>query len=142
MYGSNSKLNPTSPPITRPHSIQWVEETVFVDLITCLLDTQFTYQELESLSAFMDLIYSSFVKGGGLDKLCWRLDKGRDFEVCGYYLSLSLSTSTSFPWKLVWWSKIPLRVAFLLWTAALGKIFPLIIYISERYYCRRMVLYV
>ena len=51
--------------------------------------------------AFMDLIYSSSVKGEGLDTLGWKPAKSRGFEVHGYYLSLYLSTGTSFPWKLV-----------------------------------------
>ena len=40
----------------------------------------------------------------------------------GYYHSLSPSTVTPFPWKMVWQSKVPPRVAFFSWTMALGKI--------------------
>ena len=38
----------------------------------------------------MDLIYSTSVRGEGLDKLRWRLAKSGDFKMCGYYQSLSL----------------------------------------------------
>ena len=37
------------------------------------------------------------------------------------YHSLSPSNAMSFPWKLVWRLKVPSRVAFFSWTAALGK---------------------
>ena len=40
----------------------------------------------------------------------------------GYYQSLSPSSVISFPWKMVWQSKVPPRVAFFSWTVALGKI--------------------
>ena len=40
----------------------------------------------------------------------------------GYYHSTSPSTGISFPWKMVWQSKVPPRVAFFSWTVALGKI--------------------
>ena len=46
----------------------------------------------------------------------------RDFGVSRYYHSLSPSTVTSFPWKLMWQSKVPPWVAFFSWTVALGKI--------------------
>ena len=70
----------------------------------------------------MDLIYSTSVKGEDLDNLCWRPAKSRGFEVCSYYHSLTPDISMSFPWKLVWWTKVLPRVAFFSWTAALGKI--------------------
>ena len=42
-----------------------------------------------------------------------------------YYFSLSSTPDTLFPWKPVWHSKIPPRVAFFSWTVALGKILTL-----------------
>ena len=42
-----------------------------------------------------------------------------------YYLSLSFTPDTLFPWKPMWRSKIPPRITFFSWTAALGKIFTL-----------------
>ena len=42
-----------------------------------------------------------------------------------YYFSLSSTPDTFFPWKPVWHSKIPPRVAFFSWIAALGKILTL-----------------
>ena len=47
------------------------------------------------------------------------------FKVSEFYVSLSSIPITSFPRKFVWHSKIPPRVAFFSWTAALGKILTL-----------------
>ena len=44
------------------------------------------------------------------------------FELQEYYHSLSSFNGMSFPWKLDWRSKVPSRVAFLSWIAALGRI--------------------
>ena len=81
-------------------------------------DVQFTRLvqdwDLESLTAFMDVVYSRTVNGERQDKLYWRTVKSWGFEVCSYYHPLSLSSNSSFPWKLVWRSKIPPRVAFVL----------------------------
>ena len=48
----------------------------------------------------------------GLDKVCRKPAKSRDFKVSGYYHSLSSPIVISFPWKMVWQSKVPRRVAF------------------------------
>ena len=77
--------------------------------------------ELESLSNFMDMIYGTSVKGSGQDKLCWKPEKNKGFTVRGYYKVLDNGVQ-SFPWKSIWMSKIPYRVAFFIWSAALGKI--------------------
>ena len=79
-------------------------------------------QESQSLDSFMDLIYSTKVQGVCCNNLCWKLVSSRGFKVSGYYHSISPSTGISFPWKMVWQSKVPPRVAFFSWTAALGKI--------------------
>lgn len=70
----------------------------------------------------MHLIHSTSVKGEGLDNLCWRLVKSWGFEVHEYCHSLSPATGMPIPWKLVWQSKVPSRIAFFSWGAALGKI--------------------
>ena len=71
--------------------------------------------ELDSLDWFMDLIYSSSVIVRGDDMMCWKLNKSRGLEVGG-------SNSIHFPWKIIWRPKIPPRVAFFSWSAALGRI--------------------
>ena len=62
------------------------------------------------------------VRESGEKKHCWKPAKGQGFEVGGYYHSLSMSHAMSFPWKISWRLKVPPRVAFFSWIAALGKI--------------------
>ena len=78
--------------------------------------------ELESISSFMDLLYSTSVNGEGEDKLSWGQPNSKPFTVKQYYRFLSSHAFRSFPWKSVWKSKVPPRVAFFSWTATLGKI--------------------
>ena len=47
--------------------------------------------KLESLSIFLDLLYSSKVDGVGVDKLCWRPSTHNEFEVRLYYRVLAPS---------------------------------------------------
>ena len=47
----------------------------------------------------------------GPDKVCWKLTRSRGFEVSSFYLSF-YPPPISFPWRLVWQSKVPPRVAF------------------------------
>uniref|UniRef100_A0A2N9IJT9 Protein-lysine N-methyltransferase FSB_LOCUS52282 n=1 Tax=Fagus sylvatica TaxID=28930 RepID=A0A2N9IJT9_FAGSY len=77
--------------------------------------------ELEPLCSFMDVIYSLQIDGSGVDKLCWNGSKSLGFTVKSYYRCLSPPPST-FPWKSLWKSKVPPRVAFFTWTAVLGKL--------------------
>ena len=68
---------------------------------------------MEHLTRFVDLIYSMPLNEGH-DKLCWKPAKNKGFKVCEYYFSLSSTPNTLFPWKPVWRSKIPTRVACLM----------------------------
>ena len=52
---------------------------------------------------------------------CGKLALIRGFDVRSFYLSFYPPT-LSFPWRLVWQSKVPLGVAFFSWIASLGKI--------------------
>ena len=78
--------------------------------------------ESESFDRFWVVLYSTNVWGVGDDKFCWKPATRRCFEVRGFYHSLSPSSIIDFPWKMVWQSKVPPRVAFFSWIAALGKI--------------------
>ena len=68
--------------------------------------------ESESFDRFWDVLYSTNVRGVGDDKLCWKPAMRRGFEVRGFYHSLSPSSVTDFPWKMVWHSKVPPRLVF------------------------------
>ena len=78
--------------------------------------------EQEAFDRFMGLVYSSTVQGFGLDKVCWKPTRNRGFEVRGYYSSFYPPTPVSFPWRMIWQSKVPPRVAFFSWSTSLGKI--------------------
>jgi hypothetical protein len=78
--------------------------------------------ELESLSSFMELIYSIPLKGEGDDKLGWRHNLNKGFSVKEYYRCLSTVSFNQFRWKSIWKAKVLPRVAFFSWTAALGRL--------------------
>ena len=77
---------------------------------------------LEALVLFLDVLYSTDVRGVGANKVCQKLAMRRGIEVQGFHHSLSPSFVLSFPWKLVWQSKVPPTIEFFYWTTALGNI--------------------
>lgn len=78
--------------------------------------------ELVAVSSFMELLYSCSIRWGSPDSLRWRQSHRKPFTVRSYYSILMQPTHSPFPWRCVWKSKVPSRVAFFIWTAALGKI--------------------
>ena len=78
--------------------------------------------ELEAVASFLELLSSSSVKGYGEDRLCWRGSSKEGFQVRTYYKYLLLADGIEVPWKRIWKTKAPPRVAFFVWVAALGRI--------------------
>jgi hypothetical protein len=78
--------------------------------------------EIESLTSFLDRIYSASLNDSGIDQMCWQRDGQRGFTVKSYYSCLNASPPIQFPWKEIWKAKAPPRVAFFYWTAVWGKI--------------------
>ena len=54
--------------------------------------------------------------------MCWRGGAKDGFQVKAYYNALMPQSGLNLPWKSIWKSKAPPRVAFFVWTAALGRI--------------------
>jgi hypothetical protein len=78
--------------------------------------------ELEAVVSFLDLLYTSSTTRGGLDSMHWKLSRSGKFEVKSYYKVLTQADHSPFPWKSICKVRVPTRVAFFTWTAALGKI--------------------
>ena len=54
--------------------------------------------------------------------MCWKLSPDKGFQVKSYYKELSSMGVGCFPWKSIWKTKVPPRVGFFSWIAAMGKI--------------------
>jgi hypothetical protein len=81
--------------------------------------------EVGELASFYKCLYDCKLRGEGKDKLWWVPSRKGLFEVKSFYQMLSLCGSVSFPWKSVWKSKAPPRVAFFVWLAVHSKILTL-----------------
>uniref|UniRef100_A0A2N9EX59 Reverse transcriptase domain-containing protein n=1 Tax=Fagus sylvatica TaxID=28930 RepID=A0A2N9EX59_FAGSY len=78
--------------------------------------------ELESVNLLLELLYSSSAKGYGEDRMCWRGGCKDGFQVKAYYRDILPPSGLTLPWKSIWRAKAPPRMAFFVWTAALGRI--------------------
>jgi hypothetical protein len=78
--------------------------------------------ELESVNSLLELLYSSSAKGCEEYRMCWRGGCKDGFQVKAYYRDILPQSGFTLPWKSIWKSKAPPRVAFFVWTAALGRI--------------------
>jgi hypothetical protein len=81
--------------------------------------------EVGELASFYKCLYDCKLRGEGNDKLWWVPSCKGHFEVKSFYRMLSPRGLASFPWKSVWKSKAPPRVAFFVWTAVHSKILTL-----------------
>ena len=52
--------------------------------------------------------------------MIWQLNRSGAFNVHSFYTSLLAAPLVSFPWKSIWYVKVPKRMAFFLWTDARG----------------------
>jgi hypothetical protein len=78
--------------------------------------------EVEMLASFYSLLYSFRGRRGGVDKLWWIPSHKGIFDIRSFYKILAHKDNPSFPWKSIWRTKAPLKVAFFAWSATLGKI--------------------
>jgi hypothetical protein len=74
------------------------------------------------VASFFTLLYSIRVDRERKDQLWWSPSHKGKFDVRSFYKVLSCKEVVHFPWKSIWRTKVPLKVAFFAWLAALGKI--------------------
>ena len=74
------------------------------------------------MTSFMELLYSIPVSRASANSICWQPTSRKEFEVKSLYHVLHSPTQPLFPWRTVWKSWVPSKVAFFVWTAALDKI--------------------
>jgi hypothetical protein len=72
--------------------------------------------------SFFEQLYSIRIRHGEVDRVVWNLSKKRNFEVKTFYIALVCHEAASFPWKGILRVKALKRVAFFVWTTAIGKI--------------------
>jgi hypothetical protein len=73
------------------------------------------------VTSFFNLLYSLKLSRGGEDRMCWIPFKRWRFELRSFNRVLSPSIGSPFPWKSIWRNKAPTKVAYFVWTVALGK---------------------
>jgi hypothetical protein len=78
--------------------------------------------EVDVVSSFFEKLYSCKISHGNEDCIHCSPSKKGTFEVKMLYKALFIQNYEVFPWKSIWHSKGPPRVACFGWTAALGKI--------------------
>jgi hypothetical protein len=78
--------------------------------------------ESDAMMNLLEILYAKARNGNGVDSIFWGAAKSNCFTVGSYYRALSGTQHGSFPWKIIWKSRAPPRVAFFVWMAALGRI--------------------
>ncbi|XP_059629880.1 uncharacterized protein LOC132272811 [Cornus florida] len=78
--------------------------------------------EIEEAIRFLELLYRQRIVEEDSDYWSWVANSQGCFEVRSFFRCLSLVPGVRFPWKFVWRSKAPLKVAFFVWTSVLGRI--------------------
>ena len=67
-------------------------------------------------------IYSGLMRSNAANQLYLKPSSKQIFYVWSYYRVLHSNTQLSFPWNTIWKPKVPIKVSFFLWSAALGRI--------------------
>jgi hypothetical protein len=68
--------------------------------------------EVDAFASFFQVLHSSKVRRGCVDKLWWNTSKIGLFKVKSLYNSLASSEGSGFPCKSVWRTHAPSRAAF------------------------------
>jgi hypothetical protein len=81
--------------------------------------------ELGEYTALMAFLYQLKIKRKVVDQLQWPSTTSGLFEVRSYYRLLTSHNTTNFPWRSIWQSRVPHKVAVFSWLVAQGKILTL-----------------
>jgi hypothetical protein len=81
--------------------------------------------ELREYTDLMAFLYHLKIKRTVVDQLRWPCTTSGLFEVRSYYRLLTSHNTTHFPWRSIWQSRVPHKVAFFTWLVAQGKILTL-----------------
>jgi hypothetical protein len=68
--------------------------------------------EVDDLASFFALLYSIRIERNAEDKLWWSPSRKGKFDVSSFYKTLVYKESACFPWKSIWRTKAPSKVAF------------------------------
>jgi hypothetical protein len=68
--------------------------------------------ELDVVLSFFDQLYSCEISHCNINHICWSHSKKGKFEVKSFYKALSNLDHDVFPWKSIWLTKMPTRIAF------------------------------
>jgi hypothetical protein len=68
--------------------------------------------EVDILTSFFTLLYSTRVDCEGEDQLWWSPSHKGKFDVRSFYKALACKEAFHFPWKSIWRTKVLLKVAF------------------------------
>jgi hypothetical protein len=74
--------------------------------------------KVDVFAFFFKGLYSVRVRREGEDKFWWVPSKRGFFIFRSFYSVLVHNDGFCFPWKSVWWIKVPFRVTFFAWSAA------------------------
>jgi hypothetical protein len=77
---------------------------------------------VEAFALFFRVLYLVRMRWEVVDKLWWVPSKRGLFGVKSFYNVMGCHDGFHFPWKIIWLTKVSLRVVFFSWLATLGKI--------------------
>ena len=81
--------------------------------------------ELGEYTDLMAFLYQLKIKRTVVDQMRWACTTSGLFEVRSFYRLLTSHNTTNFPWRSIWQSRVPQKVAVFIWLVAQGKILTL-----------------
>ena len=88
-------------------------------------------EELHFLEELLEVLYRQKGLGMGEEVMRWKGSSNGLFSVSSFYQLLSGEGDELFPWRDIWFTGLPPKVSFFVWTTAVNRILPLIILCDE-----------